>query len=196
MLERSASRHGPLPGCLERARRGEAGARDALYDALRPLARQFVLRHLRRSARRWLDADDLAQEVLIETAEQMPALPPDAGVEELLRRMRRTAQLRVTDAIRKHRRLVGESVGPRGDAAAVGEESVGDVTAADRRRWMHELIGRLPEMYAVVVRLCGLEGLSCVEAGRRLGLEPDTVRKRYEHARRELQRRTRGRGDA
>jgi RNA polymerase sigma factor (sigma-70 family) len=101
--------------------------------------------------------------------------------------MQRTAGCRVRDALRNHRRFVGESASP--GVIPERSRSAGPVTAEDRRRWLEELVARLPEKYAEVVRLCGFEELSCVEAASRLGLEPDTVRKRYEVARQALARR-------
>lgn len=136
------------------------------------------------------------QGVLLETLRQLPALPPDAGADELLRRAQRTASCRVRDAARNHRALHGESVSPHGAAErAERERSVGAVTAEDRRRFLEELVARLPPKYADALRLCGLEELSFVEAARTLGLEPDTVRKRYDVARNALARRLKGRED-
>ena len=154
-----------------------------------------VRRELRASsprlgAKRWTDAEDVVQAVLIETLPQLETLPADADPDELLRRLYRTAGLRVKDAARKHRRQLGESVAP--EAPPSNREraaSMGAVTAADYQRWIHELVSRLPARYAEVVRMCAFEELSCVEAARRLKLEPDTVRKRYEVARQALDRR-------
>jgi len=148
-----------------------------------------------RTARRWTDAEDIVQGVLVETVAQLPRLPEDCDAEELLRRVQRTASLRLTDAARRHGRLVGESVGPGAGSVDDVRPSEGSVTNADRRQWLEQLVARLPEKYAVVVRLCAFEELSCVEAAQQLGLEPDTVRKRYEHARSELERRLRNRDD-
>jgi len=134
--------------------------------------------------RRWAEVDDLVQGILFEIVRELGARPPaDAG--ELLRRVRRTTACRVKDAWRNQRNLMGESAV---DLARTpeGSPSTGPITAEDRRRWLEELVGRLPEKYAAVVRLCGFEQLTCVEAAARLKLEPDTVRKRYEVARQAL----------
>lgn len=146
-------------------------------------------------ARRWMDPEDLVQGVLIEIVRELPELPDDAGPEELLRRAYRTASLRVRDAVRNHHRLTGESNLRVNLSAANRSRSMGSITARDRRRWLEQLVARLPERYAQVVRLCGLEELSCMEAARQLGLQPDVVRKRYETARRALARRLEGRDD-
>jgi RNA polymerase sigma factor (sigma-70 family) len=150
----------------------------------------YVGRRLPPRGRRWAEVDDVVQGVLLETVGELHELPADAGPDELLRRVQRIAGCRARDAARNHRRLVGESAGPAANGARVDRpRSMGPITAEDRRRWLEELVARLPEKYAAVVRLCGFEELSYVEAARRLGLEPDTVRKRYEAARAALARR-------
>jgi len=181
-----------LRACVARARAGEIEARNRLFAHYRPLLQSYVRHRLGPGTKRWVDAEDIVQAVLMETLPQLESLPAEADPDELLRRLYRTAQLRVKDAARKHDRQLGESVVP--DLAGVPggmehDPSMGAVTAADYRRWIHELVSRLPRKYAEVVRLCGFEELSCVEAARRLQLEPDTVRKRYEVARQALDRR-------
>jgi RNA polymerase sigma factor (sigma-70 family) len=182
-----------LRACVARAREGDSEACNRLLAHYRPFVENYVRHRLGPSAKRWTDAEDVVQAVLIETVPQLATLPEDAEPEELLRRLYRTAGLRVQDAVRKHERQVGESVAPGSPASqresSEGDFSMGAVTSADYRRWIHELVARLPEKYAEVVRLCAFEELSCVEAARRLKLEPDTVRKRYEVARQALDRR-------
>ena len=78
---------------------------------------------------------------------------------------------------------------------SAGSDSRGSVTREDTVRWVHDLVEHLPEKYAQVVRLCALEELTFVEAGQRLGLAADTVRKRYERAREVLERKLSARHD-
>jgi len=176
-------------GLLE-FRSGAPGAADRLARALRAELDESIAKRLSARGRRWSEVDDLVQQVLIEALREVPSLPPDAGAPEVLRNLRRIAACRVRDALRNHQRLVGESaVDLAAGPARAPTESTGPITAADRRRFLEELVERLPEKYADAVRLCGLEGFSCVEAGAHLGLEADTVRKRYETARQALARR-------
>ncbi len=180
-----------LPG----ARSGDPAAVDRLCGRLRSFVEGCVRRKLSVRTRRWVDIEDVVQGVLLETVRGLPGLPEGAAADELLRRVQRTAACRARDAARNHRALAGESAVPAPGGPASPPRSVGAITAADRRRWLEELVARLPEMYAVVVRLCAFEELSCVEAAARLGLEPDAVRKRYEVARHALARRLEGRDD-
>jgi RNA polymerase sigma factor (sigma-70 family) len=57
------------------------------------------------------------------------------------------------------------------------------VTRTDELRWLERILSELPEKYAAVVRAHALEGLSFVEVGKKLGLPPDTVRRRYDRIR-------------
>jgi RNA polymerase sigma factor (sigma-70 family) len=182
--------------CLTRFQQSDAPAVEDLCRELRPSVESFVRRRIPARIRRWIEADDIVQAVLFETIQQLPMLPVDAGVDELMRRVHRTAGCRVRDAVRNHRRLQGESVFRGRPERPELSASVGAVTAADRRRFLEELVARLPAKYAEVVRLCGFEEITCAEAARVLGLDPDTVRKRYEVARRALARRLSGRDDA
>jgi len=169
-------------------RSGEPGAIEELCTALRPVVEAIVRRRVTPRGRRWAEVDDLVQGILFEVVRELGEFPPAADAGELLRRVRRTTACRVKDAWRNQRNLMGESAV---DLARTpeGSPSTGPITAEDRRRWLEELVGRLPEKYAAVVRLCGFEQLTCVEAAARLKLEPDTVRKRYEVARQALARR-------
>ena len=177
-----------LEACLAPLRSGAPGAVERLCKVLRPMVEGIVRRRLNGRRQRWVEVDDLVQGILVEAIRELGELPPSADAGELLRRVRRTTGFRMKDAWRSQQNLIGESA----DLARTPAErspSTGPITAKDRRRWLEELVARLPEKYAVVVRLCGFEQLSCSEAAARLKLEPDTVRKRYEVARQALARR-------
>ena len=181
---------------IRRARAGEAEAVGVLCERIRPGLTAFIQRRMSTQAGRWTTADDITQGVLIEMVRQLPSLPEAATEEDVWKRVHRTAGFRVTDALRRHRVHFGESVCP----SMLGEPggntpSTGPVTRADDRRWLEALIARLPPKYADVVRLCALEGLSSDEAARELGLRNVTVRKRYETARKALNRKSSGQHD-
>lgn len=168
---------------------GQRGARAGVrLEALRPTVHEAVRHHLRPVARRWLDPEDVGQVVLTELAGQVAGWPADLSEDEVRRRVWRTADLRVRDAWRRHREMVGESAAPAADARAA-EARTGAVTSDDERRWLQALVAQLPPRYAEVVRLCALEGLAPEVVARRLGLARDTVYKRYEKAREALRRR-------
>lgn len=178
-----------LEACLKQLRSCVPGAVERLCAALRPVVEAIVRRRLTPRGQRWAEADDLVQGILLEVVRELDELPLAADAGELLRRVRRTAACRVKDAWRNQRNLVGESAVDLARTPADRSPSTGPITAEDRRRWLEELVARLPGKYAAVVRLCGFEQLTCVEAAARLKLEPDTVRKRYEVARQALARR-------
>lgn len=193
---REGAEEGWLAECIALARGGDQPAIDRLFAFYRPRIHAYVDRHLSPAARRWVEPEDVVQGILIETLPQLSGLPRNAGPDELLRRLHRTARLRVSDAARNHRRRLGESVVVGAFSRPLEPPAMGTVTGRDYQGWVEELVARLPEKYGEVVRLCGFEGLTCVEAAHRLGLEPDTVRKRYEAARKALDRRLASEGDA
>jgi RNA polymerase sigma factor (sigma-70 family) len=79
-----------------------------------------------------------------------------------------------------------------GGLAAVRKDASG--LSPEPRPWLHEEVGRLPEKYRVVVRLCYLEGLTHEEASRRLGCPLGTVKGRLSRARDLLRKRLTRRG--
>lgn len=173
---------------LERLRAGRAGATGLLCAELRPEVQAFVTRRLSEQVRRWEEPADLTHRILLELQHNLDDFPTSGSPEDLRRWAFRIATLRIKDARRKHRRLRGESAAPS-TAPESPTPSSGPVTAADRLRFLEELVARLPERYSEVVRLCALEGLDCSQAAARLGLKPDTVQKRYRAARRALRER-------
>lgn len=181
----------PAPGGdahAREARDGQGPLVGVRLEGLRPTVRAAVRHHLRPVARRWLDPEDVGQVVLTELAGQVGTWPEDLSEDEVRRRVWRTADLRVRDAWRRHREMVGESAAPT-DRPAAAEARAGEVTTADERRWLQALVAQLPPRYAEVVRLCALEGLAPETVAGRLGLTRDTVYKRYEKARAALRRR-------
>ena len=185
---------GRVERAIARARAGDREAIDALCARLRPGLEDFIGKRLDSRARRWTSPEDIAQGVLVEMVRQLTTLEPDASMDDLVRRVRRTAGFRIRDSLRSHRLDRGESTGPMEAAdPAANAPSAGPVTSADYRRWLEELVGHLPPAYGEVVRLCAFEELTFVEAAARLGLKPDTVRKRYDAARKALDQRRRTR---
>ena len=179
---------------VARVGRGESEAVEEVLDLLRPLVAAAVHRKMRPPARRWMDPEDLVQVVLTEIAGRIDKLPAEGGWQELRRWTWRTVDLRLRDAWRKHQRMLGESaITPEGAVAERG--GVGEVTRHDERRWLEELVSQLPEQYSEVVRLCAFEGMTPEAAAHELGISRDAVYKRYEKARRALQRRWRSAAD-
>ena len=165
-------------------------------DALCERYRRRVLEYVRGQLRgrdRWAQPEDVVQQVLSEVFGRLERLPDGADEGTLLRFLFRTAWLRSRDALRPHRGELGESaIASHLRERAAEHWTDGAVTREDERRWLHELVVRLPVRYAEVVRLCALDGMSYVAAAEELGLEADAVRKRYEKARSILRNRMAG----
>jgi DNA-directed RNA polymerase specialized sigma24 family protein len=171
-----------IADAIEGARRGDARAIEALFAHFEPRIAAYVARSLGARARRWVGPAEVAQVAVFETLRSL-ALLPAVSEQELARRLHQTARSRMRDAIRKHRREVGESVLAELDPGrARPAPSTGSVTRADARAHLARLLAELPDELSEAVRLCALEELSFVDAGRRVGLTADAVRKRYDRA--------------
>ena len=156
----------------------------ALVARFGPRLRAHVERRMGARVRRWVEPEDIVQRVLAEVLPGLPRPLDQVEDDEVLRRLQRVANHRITDAARKHAPEAGESAQPTPvDALGQPTPSVGPVTRADQDRWLQELVARLPDGYREVVQRCALEGQTFVEAAADLGLEPDAVRKRYHRAR-------------
>jgi len=168
---------------LERARAGEASAFDSLCGWLRPPLLRYVNSRMRSDERRWVDADDVVQLVLVELQEKLDTLPDGADEDHLRGWLFRRAVWRLTDLARQQRsRRQSETELPEADEPAKGGSRDGTVTREDTSRLVRQLVDHLPGEYADIVRLCSLEGDTFVAAGRKLGLKEDTVRRRFERA--------------
>ena len=170
---------------FRRARSGDATAKEEVVRLLQPLARSHADRCLGATPRRWVESGDIAQQALFEALEHLERLPPEAGVDSLEAILRKRIEWRVRDVVRNNRRHAGESAlgAPLDKVAPADPHGIGIVTGADERRFIEELVRRLPDGYAAVVRCCGLEGMSYAEAARHLEMSDDTVRDRYLWAR-------------
>ena len=173
-----------LQACIDAARGGDEQAIEQLVRRYEPRLVRYVQRNLGSVARRWVDPEDLIQRALFETMRGLDGMPADGGEDELLKRLFRTARSRIYDVARKHQSQLGESVVPEAARERGSRDSKsGTVTRKDTQRWIEGVVDELPPELGEIVRLCAFEELSFVDAGERLGLKPDTVRKRYERAR-------------
>ena len=151
----------------------------------------FVRRQLG-ALRRWVEAEDLVQQVAVEYRLRARAGGPQLGPAELRAWLFQRLQWRMASLARKHARRRGETELGRPERVAARAPAEGSVTRADTRRLVRELIAALPEDYAAVVRLCALEERSVTESAAQLGLSEAAVRKRYSRARSALARRLAG----
>lgn len=161
------------------AKHGDRAAMGRLYGHLLPLVTAYLRRRMGAGARRWIAADALASDILCETILGLASLPPAADERDLHARLLRIARSRLWDALRRHGNERGESWASSGAEPRAASASTHTVTRSDERRFLRELVTRLSKDQGTAVRLCGIEGCTYAEAGALLGLEPDTVRKRY-----------------
>jgi RNA polymerase sigma-70 factor (ECF subfamily) len=88
---------------LRRAREGEDQALDLLIERYLPAFRAWATHRFPRYARDALDTDDLVQETLLHTIQQVPGFEP-RGEGALLVYMRQALRNRIRDAIRRGQR--------------------------------------------------------------------------------------------
>jgi RNA polymerase sigma-70 factor (ECF subfamily) len=88
---------------LRRAREGEDHALDLLIERYLPAFRAWATHRFPRYARDALDTDDLVQETLLHTIQQVPGFEP-RGDGALLVYMRQALRNRIRDAIRRRQR--------------------------------------------------------------------------------------------
>ena len=169
------------------ARAGDRKAIDRLCEIYRKPLKGYVESRMGSQARRWTEPEDIVQTSLMEVVRTLHTLPENDLGRAFEIRLRRVARRRIQDELRARGGDRGSSVAPGLDRASP-ERTVGSVTAADTHRWLEGLVERLPSKYREVVRLCAFEGCSYEEAARRLGVNTDAVRKRYERAREALTR--------
>lgn len=169
---------------VEAARQGDGPALNQVCAHLQRVLRDYCRSQMGHRLLRWKSPEDIASAVVAEMARQLTNSPGILTVDELMRRSFSRARWRVLDGVRSASREAGESqIGRALPELSADGPATGPVTSSDTRLWLTALIDRLPDHYASVVRACALEGFSNAEAARLLGLEADTVRKRYQRAR-------------
>ena len=165
---------------VERARAGDAGARQTLY--LQHVDRVF--RTVRGMLRSDADAEDVTQDAMLAVLTSLHGYRPRAGV----RFAAWVSTIAANTARRRFRRR-------RPELTATGElpETAGDATDPDddldRARRRHALLTALAELSAREREIVSLRygaDLNASEIGASLGLEPAAIRKMLERARTRL----------
>ena len=165
------------PDLLRQLAGGEIGALGELYDRYREPVRRFVARATSNAE----DVDDLVHATFLAAAKSAsgydgrPSCRPWlVGIAaQLLRRRRRSVGhlLAVLSALRRMR---ATAVDPR--------------PALQARDDVEKALGRISEAKRITLLLAEVEGLSCAEVAKVLGLPIGTVWTRLHAARRELRR--------
>ena len=187
---------------IEAARRGDGEARNRLAELYMPKLVLYCAGKMSSDLKRWVAPEDLASIVITERLAKLDQLPEDAAEDDFERYLKRTATSRILDHALKHGGDQGESIlgrdadldddgPPRPRARAAPQPTTGPVTRADDLRWLRERMASLPEHYRAVAQLVAFDRLTYEEAATELGLETDTVRRRYGRLRKALERRGR-----
>ena len=149
-----------LSALVEAARRGQAGAMDALYRRFAPVVHGVLLGYVQRA-----DAEDLTQDVFEIALQRLAELREAAAFPGWLLRIARHAAL---DARRRRAPLTGVEI-EAVDGGATHEQRL------DAQRAL-QAIRALPEAYRETLMLRLVEGLSGPEIAQRTGLRPGSVR--------------------
>lgn len=166
---------GDTRSVLLAAIQGDARARGALLERIRPRLVLWVSAHLSPSLRAHLDAEDVAQEILLSVHKGMDGF---RGTEEreFFAWLFRMAENRIRD-IADH--YLAQKRQP---AAPVSLSQTSPSSAAVRNEMalqVRRAIERLPEDYRRVLQLRRLEELEVPEVARRLGRSENAVRILY-----------------
>ena len=166
------------------AREGDSEARTWLVQRYTSDLEAYVSSRMGAAARAKATPDDVVQEAVMTFLGRLPRFPAELGESDVRARLFKIASWTIADLF-KRRPLQPLPSASRAEPSA-SAVSRGTVTRADDSRQLQELIGRMREDYADVVRCCVLEGLSFESAAARLGISEANARKRLFRARAEL----------
>lgn len=191
---------------LDGVRRGEAEARERLFDRHRGAIRRMIDLRMDRMLERRVDASDIVQDTLIEANRRLadylanPVMPFHLW-------LRQMAKDRLIDAHRRHRVAARRSLDreqPVAAAARDDEESVldlaahladGELTPAAAATWRElqrrfaEAVDELEEQDQEIILMRHFERLSNTEAAEALGLSAQAASMRHLRAMRRLRER-------
>jgi RNA polymerase sigma factor (sigma-70 family) len=148
----------------------------------------MVLRVCRRVLGHQQDAEDAFQATFLVLARNPAALRKKSALVSFLHGTAYRLALSVKRAAARRCKHEGQT--PYRPAVDPADE----MSWREVRKLLDEEIAQLPGSLQSIFVLCGLEGLSQAEAGRRLGLKERTVSNRLSEARKRLQRRLTRRG--
>jgi RNA polymerase sigma-70 factor (ECF subfamily) len=164
-------------GLIDRARRGDRGARDALVERWQERLLVRIRLMMGADARRHAESFDFLQGVFAKALERLD----DVGDERsFLRWMTAVARNDIRDHVGKRREHAFDSLSRSWDASEQADpRTPSPVSEADRDdRWMQlvECLEQLDEHERSVVELRNLEGLTFAAIGARLQCSDDRAR--------------------
>lgn len=176
---------------VARARQGDAGAFERLWQRHLPVVTRLCRHLLRGAPDPVLDEDDLAAETFVRVLHQLDQYeerPGTGGFPVWLRQVARSTCLNALERQRQRRRWLVHP--PAGDLDRVPEAGPGPLDRVLRRELLRAAaaaVHALPERYRAPFRLY-LEERSHQEIAQALGISPVAARKQVERARLRLQR--------
>ncbi len=174
---------------LRRFVEGQGEAAGSAFAALMARHGPMVLRACRAALGDRHDAEDSFQATFLVLALKARGLAARESVGPWLYGVARHVALRARAGAERRRRHEEIRAASADRVVEAPEEASREVAAI-----VHEEIGRLPEWCRGPVVLCHLEGRTCAEAARSLGLPPGTVKSRLARARERLRARLALRG--
>lgn len=174
---------------VRRIRAGDEAAFRALCERYSGTLLRSIEKRLAPELRRNVGASDILQEAYLVALSRMASFE-DRGEGSFLQWLDRIAEMKVRDAVKRHRRgkrAVGREVPPgeRPDTNAFpGREPSPSAAAvgAETERRVREAIDALPGPQGEALRLLQEKQLSLDEAARRMGRTREAVQKLYERA--------------
>ena len=171
---------------LERMRAGDAEAEARLFAWLSERLTRHARRLMGPSAQRWEEPADIVQRVLIETFPELTDPSSERTARGWVAHLMHRARWRVLDLVERRGRDAGESAIPIGRDQPLAEGASQVLNRRDIQKRIRATMDRLPAKLAEPLRLVTLDGLTHEQAGQRLGISADAVRKRCDRARRRL----------
>lgn len=161
---------------LERARRGDGEAMQALLTELSPSVRRFGQQLCRHEA----DAMDVMQDTLLAVASHLGDFEQRAALSSWVYALARSACNRRRRGLKNQAHLPESAVAERADSEATPEERL---EAAEVGRSLGRALCGLPDAQREVIVLRDLMGLSASETAKRLGISVPALKSRLHRAR-------------
>jgi len=175
---------------VRRIRRGDEAATKALFDRHLPALRAKAQARLPNSVRGKVGASDVVQEAWLSAFLALGDFK-EAGDGSFAAWVRRIVERKVFDEVRRHARVKKRSSRREVRWATraqhlepdLGQPTPSQVVGDDERAaTLRAAVAGLDEDHATVIRLVHEEGLTLVDAGRRMGRTPDATRMLYGRA--------------
>lgn len=161
---------------IERARRGDAAAMEALLADVAPAVHRFGMRMCRNPA----DADDALQDALVSVATHLGEFEGRSSFTSWVFTLVRTACARRRRGMKNQPPVADDGLAERRDERASPEERASDAELAEA---LNRALDRLSEEHREVIQLRDIEGLTAPDTAAALGVSVDAVKSRLHRAR-------------